>query len=124
MAYMDQDKKKEIAAELKLVVPKDWKYSLSVHNHSSITMTIKSAPVDLIGLCKNKHGSVKGHIQLNEHFLSNSYEGDVLSTLEKIVKALNTGNFDKSDSQSDYFHVGFYSHLHLGKWDKPFEVKA
>jgi hypothetical protein len=42
--------------------------------------------------------------------------------MEKIAKALNTGNFNNSDSQSDYFHVGFYSSLHLGRWDKPFVV--
>lgn len=30
MAYMDQEKKAKIAAALKKVMPKDWKYSLSV----------------------------------------------------------------------------------------------
>jgi hypothetical protein len=119
---MDQAKKKVIAAALKLVVPKGWKWSLSVHNHTSITMTIKSAPIDLIGLHKNKDASVKGHISLNEGWLDRAYEGEVLETMEKIAKALNTGNFNNSDIQSDYHHVGFYSSLHLGRWDKPFVV--
>jgi hypothetical protein len=122
MAFMDQAKKKVIAEELKKVVPKDWKYSLSVHNHSSITMTIKSAPIDLIGLHKNLHESVKGHVQLNDFYLDRAYDGELLETMIKIKNALNTGNFDKSDSQTDYFHVGFYSHMHLGRWDKPFMV--
>ena len=122
MAFMNQEKKKEIAAELKKVVPKGWKYSLSVHNHSSITMTIKSAPIDLIAEHKNLAAGVKGHVQLNEFYLDRAYEGDLLVTMQQITKALNTGNFDNSDSQTDYFHVGFYSHLHLGRWDKPFLV--
>ena len=48
MAYMNQEKKAKIAAALKTVVPKGWKYSLAVRNHSSIVMNIKSAPVDLV----------------------------------------------------------------------------
>lgn len=122
MAYMNQEKKKVIAAELKKVVPKGWKWSLSVHNHSSITMTIKSAPIDLIGLHKNLAAGVKGHVQLNEFYLDRAYEGELLETMTKIKNALNTGNFDHSDSQSDYFHVGFYAHMHLGRWDKDFVV--
>lgn len=122
MAYMNQEKKKVIAAELKKVVPKGWKWSLSVHNHSSITMTIKSAPVDLIGLHKNKAENVKGHISLNEGYLDRAYEGELLDTMQKIAGALNTGNHNRSDSQSDYFDVGFYTSLHLGRWDQDFVV--
>ena len=122
MAYMNQEKKKVIAAELKKVVPKGWKWSLSVHNHSSITMTIKSAPIDLIGLHKNLAAGVKGHVQLNEFYLDRAYEGELLETMQKIATALNTGNHNRSDSQSDYFDVGFYTSLHLGRWDKDFVV--
>jgi len=124
MAYMDQNKKKEIAAALKLVVPKDWKYSLRVHDNSSITLTIKSAPIDLLGEHKNLAPGVKGHVELNEYTLNRAYEGDLLKTMVSISNALNTGNHNNSDSQTDYFDVGFYSHLQLGKWDKPFQVTA
>jgi phenolic acid decarboxylase len=44
MAYVNQEKKAKI---LKKVMPKGWKYSLAVRNHSTIVCTIKSAPVDL-----------------------------------------------------------------------------
>jgi len=33
---------------------------------------------------------------------------------------MNIGNFDKSDVQTDYFHVGWYMSVNLGKWDKPY----
>jgi len=122
MAFMNQEKKKVIAAELKKVVPKGWKWSLSVHNHTSITMTIKSAPIDLIGQHKNLADGVKGHVSLNEGWLDRAYEGELLDTMQNIAKALNTGNHNRSDSQSDYFDVGFYTSLHLGRWDKPFVV--
>jgi hypothetical protein len=35
---------------------------------------------------------------------------------------MNDGNFDKSDIQSDYFHVGWYVSVNIGKWNKPYEV--
>lgn len=123
MAYMNQEKKAKIAAALKLVVPKSWKYSLSVHNHTTIIMTIKSAPVDLIAMCANKHASVTDHLTINDLYLERSYSGELLETFEKIVEALNIDNFDKSDIQTDYFYVGHYVDLNLGRWNKPFQVK-
>lgn len=48
MAYMNQEKKAAIAAELKKVMPPDWKYSLRVQNHSTLVCCIKSAPIDLL----------------------------------------------------------------------------
>jgi hypothetical protein len=30
-----------------------------------------------------------------------------------------TGNHDRSDSQTDYFDVGWYIEIQFGQWDKP-----
>ena len=50
MAYMNQEKKKIIKANLDAILkPLGIKYSLRVRNHSSIDCTIKSAPIDLLG---------------------------------------------------------------------------
>ena len=48
MAYMDQEKKKEIAKLLKGCVPKDWKYSLSVSNYSGGTWRGMGVGFDLV----------------------------------------------------------------------------
>ena len=45
MAFMNHAKKRLIADALKKVVPKDWKYTLAVRHHSTIVMTIRSAPI-------------------------------------------------------------------------------
>ena len=125
MAHMTQAKKATIKAELDKVVPKSWKYSLAVRNHSTIVMTIKSAPVDLLSEYKNgKKISHDGYLQLNEFYLKDAYTGDTLDLLQKFVDALNLNNFDKSDIMSDYHHVGHYVNLHVGEWDKPFIVKV
>lgn len=124
MAYMDQTKKAKIAAELKKVMPKDWKYTLRVHHHSSITMTITSAPVDLFTLCsyESKHD---GYIQLNEYYLENAYDDqEIVKVLKAAKSALNTDNYDRSDIQTDYFCVGHYVHIHVGGFNRPFVVKG
>jgi len=112
MAYVSQEKKAKIAAALKLVVPKTWKYSLAVRNHSTIVMTIKAAPADL------DHG--KGHAQLNHYYLQDWLQGDDLKVMRDILDALNTDNHDNSDIQTDYFDVGHYISINIGRWNKPF----
>ena len=109
MAFVDQSKKSRIAANLKKVVPKGWKYSLAVRNHSTIVMTIASAPFELI-----------------KAFEGNAYIKDesVGEVFAKIFEALNTDNYDRSDSQTDYFDCGHYVDLNLGRWDKPFVCTA
>ena len=64
MAYMNQEKKKIIASALKEVMPKDWKYSLSVEHHSVIHLNIKSAPFDLT------HGKDDVQINLEANYIS------------------------------------------------------
>jgi hypothetical protein len=37
---------------------------------------------------------------------------------------MNDGNWDKSDIQSDYFNVGWYVDVNIGKWNKPYVREA
>lgn len=122
MAWMNQEKKAKIAAALKKVMPKDWKYSLAVRNNSTICLTIAAAPVDLIAACKNKCETVRTHLTLNECYLERAFDGEILTALTAAKDALNLDNFDKSDIQTDYFHVGHYIEISLGRWDKPFKT--
>lgn len=124
MAYMSQEKKATIAAELKKVIPSSWKWSLAVRHHSSIRLVISAAPIDLIGEhIKNEYITGKEtYLQLNEYHLEHAYKGELLAIFTKIKEALNIGNWDKSDIMTDYFDVGHYVDLHIGRWDKPFQV--
>jgi len=129
MAYMNQDKKSAIAAQLKKVVPAGWKYSLRVHNHSTLVLTVQSAPVDLCNTVpavdrRYPIDAGGGYRQLNEYHLDYEMSGDLLTTFEAIRDAMNTGNHDNSDAQRDYFDVGHYVSIHIGAWDKPFKVVA
>jgi len=121
MAFLNQEKKAKIVVELKKVIPADWKYSLSVH-HSSITLRIMAAPIDLFAAHSGHSSWSNGYIQLNEFCLEGQFSGDLLEIFKKIRDAMNTGNWDKSDIMSDYFNVGHYAYIHIGRWDKPFQV--
>lgn len=130
MAHMNQEKKALIAAALKKVVPAGWKYSLAVRHHSTIVMTISAAPVDLIA---EMNAVLEADPYRSEHRCSyttyadvNQYHSDrqfsaSSEVIEKILAALNTGNHDRSDLQTDYFDVGWYVDLNIGRWDKPFQ---
>ena len=126
MAYMNQDKKAKIAAALKQVVPAGWKYSLAVRYHSTIVMTISAAPFDLIGAHKKSEyfdPATETHTTVNNyHFRSHLDDECVADVFEKIFECLNLDNFDESDIQTDYFHVGHYADLRIGAWNKPFVV--
>lgn len=135
MAYMNQEKKAKIAAKLKEVVPKGWKYSLRVRNHSTICMTIASAPVDLVAEVSRKvaerqagmpehmrrDNSNVTHVSVNPYWLGDQFDAS-LPVFERILAALNDGNHDRSNVMADYFDVGWYVDVNIGSWDKPFKV--
>jgi hypothetical protein len=110
MAFMNQEKKAAIAAELKKVVPANWKYSLRVRHHSEIVMTISKAPVDL-----NAY---------NNDDLPEEQLAELDKIFDAIHAALNLNNHDNSDPMSDYFDVGHYWHVSIGTYEKPFHVLA
>ena len=130
MAFMNQDKKAAIAAQLKAVMPAGWKYSLRVSDHSTLRLLIASAPVDLLnarpddaeiraGYRINTSGNYRG---INLYHLDAEFSGDLLATFEAIRNAMNLGNHDNSDVQRDYFDVGHYISIDIGAWNKPFKV--
>lgn len=117
MAWMNQEKKAKIASELKKVVPKGWKYSLRVRNHSTLVMTISSAPINLL-----ENSPDHRYLNVNTYWLDKFFRGDLLVQFIKIRNAMNTDNYDRSDIQTDYFDVGHYIDINIGSWDKPFKV--
>src|SRR5206468_3312244 len=113
MAYMSQEKKKEIAANLKQVMPAGWKYTLGVHHHSTIVLTISEAPVDLVGeyvkRCaeqdRNENRSPylnekTTHVQVNPYWTDKYFADKRAEQMKKIIAALNDGNHDRSDTQT------------------------
>ena len=135
MAHMTQEKKAKIAAALKTIMPKGWKWSLSVEHRSTIVLTIAAAPVDLMAEIygvRNGRMIQRGYDALTEkptHYTLNTYHPEnaldaSLPLFTQIIAALNTGNHDNSDLMSDYFDVGHYVDVSIGKWNKDFVCTA
>lgn len=128
MAYMDQERKAKLAANLKQVVPAGWKYSLAVRNHSTIVMNISAAPVNLIAAFKPSeyfNPKTATHADVNPYHYEKHFADETVSEVfSKIFTALNDGNHDRSDIQTDYFDVGWYVDVNIGRWNKPFQYLA
>lgn len=136
MAYMSQERKKEIAAELKQVLKgSGLKYTLGVHYHSTLVINIKSGPVDFLSnynktmleeqfvLLKNPHWQpADKYLQVNEFWYQEHFTGKAKQLLKKIIDAMNKGNHNRSDISSDYFDVGWYLSVNIGSWKKPYQV--
>lgn len=126
MAYMNQEKKVAIAANLKAVMPNGWKYTLGVRHHSTIVLTITAAPFDLIRAFKPSeyfNPETATHADVNPYHFRNHFDDEcVADAFDAIFTALNDGNHDRSDVQTDYFDVGWYVDVKVGRWDKPFQV--
>jgi len=137
MAYMNQQKKAVIKANLeKALKGTGVKFSLSVRNHSTISCTIKSAPIDLIANSNETCGkdfyqvsrgfkpNDSRYEQVNPYHYKDHFSGKALEIVDKVVKALYTADYyDRSDAMTDYFDTAYYVDVNIGKWDKPFEVK-
>lgn len=134
MAFMSQEKKKLIAAALKVAMKGTGiKYTLGVNHYSTLVMNIKSGPVDFITNAEevaqsNPRPTHFGpyvrpkSMQVNTYWYKEHFTGQALAILEKAIPVLNTGNHNRSDIQSDYFDVGWYVNVNIGQWNKPYEV--
>lgn len=132
MAYMDQEKKAKIVSALKLATAgTGLKYSLKVENHSSISMTIKSGPIDFISDFNQtvsrqpggfQNGSAAtGNMSINPYWFQDHFTPGVQVVIRKIVDALYSADYyDRSDIQSDYFNCAYYVHIEIGAWNKPY----
>jgi hypothetical protein len=113
MSYINQVTKSQIAIELKKIVPKTWKWSLSITHHSTLVFTVSAAPASDISE-HNGH-----HVQVNPYYPEKYFSPATLPIVEKIIEAMNAHNYCNSDSQRDYFDVGYYINFNLGRWNKP-----
>jgi len=125
MAFMNKEKKAIIAKSLKaLNLPKHIKYSLRVENYSTLVMTIRSSDIDFMGEFNEANETNRDYTNLmlihSTTHDSAFIKEETKSLIREITKAIMKDNHDRSDVQTDYFDVGFYAHINIGSWNKPF----
>lgn len=73
----------------------------------------------------------KKYHQLNEYTLREAFDAEKWNNgvfltetahkvLQRVVNIADAYNWDRSDSQTDYYDVNFSLHLSIGRWDKPY----
>jgi hypothetical protein len=133
MAYFNQERKAQLAPAIKAILKKyKVKGSLAVRNHSSFVLNIKSGAIDFIGNYNNTVAAQPGgfrsgnpavkSLDVNPYWYQEHFDGRALGFLKEIFAAMNVGNHDRSDIQSDYFDVGWYVDVNVGAWNQPYEL--
>lgn len=130
MAYISQDMKAKLAPAIKAVLKKyDVKGSIAIRNHSTLVLNIKSGKIDFVGNYNKVAGrryanedfrSAKDSIDVNPYWFHEHFDGKAVNFLKEVFRAMNNGNHDNSDSQTDYFDVGWYVDVNVGKWNKEY----
>ena len=130
MAYVSPEIKARIAPVVRDIARQyGVKATLSVRNHSALVLNIRSGKIDFMN---NHHSAMAAgnvasaprtqteYIQVNTYWYKDHFTGTALEFLEKVITAMNDGNHDNSDLQSDYFDVGWYVNVNIGSWDRPY----
>jgi hypothetical protein len=121
MAYMSQSKKLDIAPKVKAILKKfNVKGSLAVRNHSTLVLNVKAGSVDFMQDYGDEESARNFGIQVNPYWYHEHFTGKSKQFLKEVLNAMNDGNHDRSDIQSDYFDVGWYVDVNIGKWNKPY----
>jgi hypothetical protein len=140
MAYMNQERKAKIATAIKPILAKyGLKGSLSVRNHSTICLTVKSGKIDFIeNFINTDHNTWTGQkmdqrtidsirksqsLDVNPYWFQEHFSGVAKDFLTEAFQALKAADwYDDSDVQTDYFNTAYYVDLNIGKWNKPYQV--
>lgn len=141
MAYMSQEKKAKIAPVVKAICKRyGVKASLAVRNHSTLVLNVTQGPIDFIEnyieTDRNKSYSKfmtqdqidyirkNRSLDVNPYWYKEHFSGKALKFLSEVIPAMNEGNHDRSDAMTDYFDVGWYIDVNIGRWNRPYAFAA
>lgn len=123
MAYVSQDLKKALAPAIKRVCKKyGVKGTLAVRNHSTLVLNVKSGKIDFMK--SYGPGLATKDINVNVYHYKSHFDGVALKFLSEVIPLMNKGNHDNSDIQTDYFDVGWYVDVNIGRWNKPYILES
>lgn len=131
MAYVSAETKARIAPRLREIARKHGvKATVAVKHNSTLVLNISSGKIDFINnhraVMEQRPGkdasNIGEYMQVNPYWYKEHFTGDALAFLTEAITAMHDGNHDNSDIQTDYFDVGWYVNVNIGKWDKPYAL--
>ena len=136
MAYMNQERKAQIQPAVKAILEKyNVKGRLGVDNHSTLVLNITEGEIDFIGNTNEVCGSnfyqiergftpCKDYVNVNVYHFDKHFSETALKFFKEVYAAMMIGNHNNSDMMSDYFDVGWYVNINIGRWNKPYILTA
>ena len=124
MPYITKDQVKAKRAALKAALPA-YKLSVTTEHYSGIRVAIMAGPTDF----GTEYQQLNPYINYREErYNSNTPFSPSLANpaiqdmLDVIMPILNEGKGEGFED-SDYGHVpDYYTWVHIGKWDKPYQI--
>ena len=120
MAYVNQEKKKELAPAIKEVFKKHGvKGTLAVRNYSTLVANIKEG---VIPFDADKNG-----YKINEYWYEVHHKDNpkLVAFIDDLIPAMQGEDyFNHDDWMTDYFHRSHYVDINMGQRNKPYKVVA
>lgn len=135
MAYISKELKAKLAPRIREICRAHGvQATLAVDNHRTLVLNIRQSSIDFIGNFNRIGASkpraahlpfqpAKDHISVNPYWYTEHFDGAALNFLKKVIPAMNVGNHNRSDLQTDYHDVGWYVDVNVGKWNKPYALE-
>lgn len=132
MAYMNAQRKAALAPGIKAVLAKyGMKGSISGAGTGTLRVKVVSGPLNIISnyneeLAKRSIGRYpppafqEGSLDVNPYWYREHFTGQVLAFISELIEAMDVGNHDRSDLQTDYHDVGWYKDIDIGSYRKPY----
>ena len=127
MAYVSQEKKKQLAPGIKAVLKKyGMKGTIAVQHHSGLVCNIKSGKLDILGALEGGNQFDRDYLQVNPYWIGENYNcPKVVAFLSELKAALEGPDFFCNDDiMTDYFHRSHYVYINVGKFGKPYVLEA
>ena len=127
MAYVSQEKKKQLSPAIKAVLKKyGMKGSIAVRHHSSLVVNIKSGKLDVLGSLPISEYGPRDYVQVNTYWIEENYDdAEVVAFLTELKDAMEGPDFfNHDDSMTDYFHRSHYIDINVGQFNKPYILEA
>ena len=136
MAYISAEDVNHIRVALKKEFPQ-YKFSVTRDHHLGVMIAFMKGPAfkDFEYFDRYTHETKIGtlnedHHQINHFHLEDFYGKENAEILGKVSEIAHTAPglaggkkyYNNNDIQSDYFDVAYYVSIHVGKWNKEYEI--
>lgn len=138
MAYITAQDVKAIRLALKQEFGNTYKFGVTRDHTSGVRVTFKKGPAFETFTRYNPYAGeeqtvdINSHEQLNHYHTERLYGENNAQIIDRVSEIAHTAPglaggktyYCNDDSQSDYFDRAYYVNIHVGAWDKGYEVVA